>query len=303
MSCSANTKTVKTISSANLREVVEVLASDSLRGRLAGSGYDLKTAQYLEQKLVSYGYEPLFESGALVEFELPEKLSRAYKIYGDSITNKTYNVVMIKRAKNAKENVLIGAHYDHMGVAKIDSENQGFKKGDIFRGANDNATGVSTTLELARMFDENESKHNLVVALFGAEELGLLGSKALVEKFNADSIDIGYMINFEMTGTLRGDSVEVLGKDSHDMTKTFENVDSDGLIFVKNNSTFHGSDHIPFYKNNTPIVCFATMGVVYYHVPQDDLNSINWEGHEKVTNYVYRYFSKIMSQDKLPELM
>ena len=305
-SCSSTPKDIIKVSPENLKEVVTVLASDSLRGRLAGSGYDYKSAKYLEQRLTSFGFEPMFGDSGLVEFKLEgnENLSKTYSIYGDSITNITYNVVMIKRAKNSDGTIVVGAHYDHMGVSKVDMPKRNQKKGDILPGANDNATGISTMLELARIYshDIDSMKRDMVAIAFGAEEIGLLGSKEIVRKFNEENIKIDMMFNFEMTGTLRGDSLLVLGNDSYDMAKSFVEVSNpDSLIFINESSLSKGSDHIPFFNNETPIVCFATMGVKYYHVPQDDLDCVNWEGLTSVTSYANDYFKYIMTVDTLPK--
>ena len=294
------------VSSDNLKEVVSVLASDSMKGRLAGSGYDYKAAKYIEQKLFKYGFEPMFGDSGLVEFELEgtASLSHTYSVYGDSITNKTYNVVMVRRVQNSDGTIVVGAHYDHMGISKVDMPKRNQKIGDVLYGANDNATGVSTMLELARLYSENidHMKRDMIAVSFGAEELGLLGAKEIVNKFNDEKIKIDFMFNFEMTGTLRGDSVLVLGNDSYDIGKSFEEVSNpDSLVFINDYSTSKGSDHAPFFYNGTPIVCFATMGVVYYHVPQDNLDSINWDGMTKVTSYANSYFNHIMTMDTLPK--
>lgn len=306
VSCSLTRNKNIEVSSDNLKEVVTILASDSLKGRLAGSGYDYKAAKYIEQKLIKYGFEPMFGDSGLVEFKLDRtpKLSWIYSIYGDSVTNVTYNVVMIKRAKKSDGIVVVGAHYDHMGVSKVDLPQHNQKVGDILYGANDNATGVSTMLELARLYSDNIDymKRDMVAVSFGAEELGLLGAKEIVKKFKEEDVEIDFMFNFEMTGTLRGDSVLVLGNDSYDMTRSFAEVaNPDSLIFVKEYSTSKGSDHAPFFYDATPIVCFATMGVVYYHVPQDDLSCINWDGMTKLTSYANNYFNYIMTMESLPK--
>ena len=93
------------------------------------------------------------------------------------------------------EYILIGAHYDHIGI--IDPEN-----GDnIANGANDNASGTISVLELARYFGTHKTnKRSLIFALFSAEEKGLLGSKHLAKKLKEEDLNLYTMLNFEMTG-------------------------------------------------------------------------------------------------------
>ncbi len=295
------------VSAPKLKEIVLTLASDSLMGRLSGSGYDLKSAQYIASVAESYGFEPLWDNNPLVEFEFPAERT-AQRYYGgvDSLINKTYNVVMIKRVANSDGTLLVGAHYDHLGVAKSDNDSRGITKGDIFYGANDNATGVATALEVARLYAQRSStaKRDMIFASFGAEELGLLGAKALVSELDERDVEVDFMLNFEMTGTLRGDSVNILGVDNFDLATTMKftpNVDS--LIFVPIPALTYGSDHIPFNLEGIPVACFASMGAVYYHVPQDNIQSINWEGLTKITRYADQFVNTLMTTEQLPEFI
>lgn len=177
-------------SSKKMDEVVTFLASDELKGRDTGSEGIEKAAVFLEDELKAYGVPPYFKS------------------FRDTLTNMStvaFNIVGVIQGTDPKlkdEYILLGAHYDHIGVVPP-------KEGDeIANGANDNASGTSTVLELARYFGKQKgSKRSLIFAFFSAEEKGLLGSKHLATALKDAGVNLYAMLNFEMTG------VPMQGKD------------------------------------------------------------------------------------------
>lgn len=169
---------------------MDFLASDALQGRDAGSEGIEKAADFIAARFTANGIAPYF------------------KTYRDTLSNfdePAFNVVGVLEGSDPllkNEYVLVGAHYDHIGL--MTPEN-----GDaIANGANDNASGTTTVLEMARYFGkERTNRRSIIFALFSAEEKGLLGSKHLAEKIKADSLDLYVMLNFEMVG------VPMVGKD------------------------------------------------------------------------------------------
>ena len=106
------------------------------------------------------------------------------------------------KGKNAKETIVIGAHHDHIGIS-----NNSVKNDSIFNGADDNASGCCMVLELASYYSTNKPPCNLLFITFGAEEMGLLGSKHFLNN-SSDQIDnIKAMINFDAIGKLKNDSL------------------------------------------------------------------------------------------------
>ncbi len=162
---------------------MEFLASDELRGRESGTEGINAAADFIATRLSADGIAPYFKS------------------YKDTLSNfdtPTYNVVGVLEGSDPKlknEFIIVGAHYDHIGI--LAPEN-----GDtIANGANDNASGTTTVLELAAYFGkEKTNKRSIIFALFSAEEKGLLGSKHLAEKLKGDNLDLYVMLNFEMVG-------------------------------------------------------------------------------------------------------
>ncbi len=171
-------------------KIIGFLASDELKGRDTGSAGIEKAAQFIEGVLAQNNIPPYFES------------------YRDTISNfdqPAYNIVGLLKGNDPNlknEFVVIGAHYDHIGIIKAEN-------GDaIANGANDNAAGTTTVLELLRYFGKSKTnKRSLLFTFFTAEEKGLLGSKHLAEKLKKSGLDLYVMLNYEMVG------VPLVGKD------------------------------------------------------------------------------------------
>ena len=159
------------------------LASDALKGRDTGSEGIDRAASYLIKNLEA------------------NKIGSYYNAYQDSLSNyqtPAYNIVGVLQGNDPSlknEVVLVGAHYDHIGILSA-------QNGDsIANGANDNATGTATVLELARYFAKaNVNKRTMIFAFFSAEEKGLKGSAHLAKKMKAEGVDLYAALNFEMTG-------------------------------------------------------------------------------------------------------
>lgn len=274
----------------NLVSTVDVLTSDEMGGRLAGSGYDLKVATYLEKELLKLGYRPLIGKSGILPFDC-----------GDG--KESYNVVMA--IGDCGDNLLVGAHHDHLGIAERDDLSEDIKKGDIFRGANDNASGVATLMEAARIVSMNKRnlKHTIIITAFGMEEGGIIGSEKLMKQFKENEIKINFMINFEMTGSMNSDNlVEVLGADTFDMRHYFERLNNyDHLRFLTYRALRHFSDHVHFY-GIAPITVFATTDVKNYHHPKDTKELLNFDGLKKLTSFAVNFVMLLAQEDVLPKM-
>lgn len=263
------------VNKKRMYQTIAVLTSDSLGGRAAGSGYDFKSARYIEKELRKTGFTPLYGENGICPFTFRKRRDTA----------TTCNVIMVwKNKKNPGAGyILLGAHHDHLGIRERDSSKI------IFRGANDNASGVATLLEVARELYKNRNKlqHHIIIAAFGAEEIGLLGSDQVVSRLTRDSIRPAFMFNFEMTGTLdKEKNVEILGKDTFDMESVIAKVKNPKqLNLIPQPARLHASDHLWFLKQ-CPVAVFATTGAKYYHVPEDDISTLNFPGLAELTQYI-----------------
>ncbi|NPA37564.1 MAG: M28 family peptidase [Chlorobi bacterium] len=245
---------------------------------LAGSG---KTVEELEKEL-SEKMKP--ES-----FAVSQKVNATANVSLKKV--KTQNVVgMVKGTEKPDEYIVIGGHYDHLGMGGPGS---GSRKPDtvaVHNGADDNASGTAGVIELAQKISEKPLDRSVIFVAFSSEELGLVGSKYFVNNPPVDIKNIKAMINMDMIGRL--DSLKRL---SIGGTGTAEETDSILDLTLKNydfevakNPQGSGpSDHSSFYFADIPVL-FITTGVHdQYHTPEDDVDRINFPGEEEVVNLVY----------------
>jgi aminopeptidase YwaD len=183
--------------------------------------------------------------------------------------------------------VVIGAHYDHLGHGEDGSSLAG-KSPAIHNGADDNASGTAGLLELASKIKKKRNRnYNYLFLHFSGEELGLLGSKAIVKDLQLDSSKIAYMINMDMIGRLN-DSTHALtvgGVGTSPEWAQFVSKTNKHFKFVIDSSGVGPSDHTSFYHSGIPVLFFFTGIHSDYHKPSDDADKINYLGEVQVLNY------------------
>jgi aminopeptidase YwaD len=184
----------------------------------------------------------------------------------------------------AANTIVLGAHYDHLGFGE---EHSSLHRGEkaIHYGADDNASGVAAIIALADWAKTDGPKtHNYIFAAFSGEELGLLGSNALVKDSIIDLNSLSFMLNFDMVGRL--DSVKnTLIVSGSGTSPQWSFLDSARYDFVKiklNESGIGPSDHTPFYLKNIPVLAFFSGTHPDYHKPTDVESQINYAGLIKI---------------------
>lgn len=256
--------------SARIGTMMHFLASDALKGRDTGSEGIEQAAAYLEQQLMEYGIGPYFNS------------------YRDTLSNSkevAYNIVGVLEGSDPElkdEYVVIGAHYDHIGMLPP-------KDGDaIANGANDNASGTSTVLELARILSgQGAPRRSLVFAFFSAEERGLLGSRHLAKVLKERGMDLYVMLNFEMTGVPMADRdylVYLTGFDRSNLAgicNAYGGSDLVGFLeTAREFNLFQRSDNFPFFEEfSVPSHTFSTFdfqNYAYYHQAGDEASRMDF---------------------------
>lgn len=288
---------------------IEALCADSMAGRRAASGGDLRAARMLAGMMEKAGCEPLWEE-AVVPFHLYDAfktlnihwrdVSKSY--FPGPWRDSTYNVAMVIRSGYPDApKVLLGAHYDHIGRLFIASA--GMKDTLMLRGANDNASGAVAVTEIARRLRPYacDFKRDLVVALFGAEEMGMAGSRHLAAMLRDSAVKVGYMVNLEMLGRLKEDNFRMhLFVDDMDAMERISVPNVDPLLVgvVMNNSG--ASDHLSFTAMGVPATMFVTDDYATLHQDTDTPESLNMEGMERVVNYIIRYVYALLTAERLP---
>jgi len=201
--------------------------------------------------------------------------------------------------------VILGAHMDHLGWGGESSNTMVPDVHEIHNGADDNASGIATLLELAAYFakDKNNSpyRRSLLFIAFGAEEVGLLGSAYFVEHPLIPLDSAVAMFNFDMVGRLRENSMVIGGTGTSPAWETLLiNVNSDSIHFTFDDEGFGSSDHQSFYLKNIPVLFFFTGAHEDYHKPTDDIELLNIKGMEKVAKLAARSTLHVLTEEKKP---
>jgi hypothetical protein len=258
-----------------LEKHVYTLADDSLKGRQAGSLYGQRAAGYIVNQWKEIGIPSYKED-----------------TYFQPFNDKYQNIIGVLEGNDPTlkgEYIVIGAHYDHLGF-KING-------GDtiIYNGADDNASGVATLIELGRKLKENQSslRRSVILVAFDAEEIGLFGSQHFVKEPFIPIEKIKLMLSVDMVGWHK-----TSGKVKYEGTGTIENGENlllnkllipEGLhVAVKKfeNSIFTATDTEPFAKKGIPTLAVTTGIKSPYHKPEDDANLIDYDGLTLITEHL-----------------
>ena len=252
-----------------LEKHVYFFASDSLKGRAAGSEDAAKAAAYIVHEYESMGLKPFYD-----DWYMP--FTRGDKQYKNVVAVLEGNDPALK-----DQYIVVGAHYDHVGV----------RNGKIYNGADDNASGSAAVIEIARALCANRDqlKRTVVIAAFDAEEIGLYGSGALAKKMiDEDKLDVRLMMSVDMVGwykadnrlTLEGVSTIRNGRKvlrSEKLNLKFKDFET---------SVMTATDTEDFAKRQIPTIAASTGLKSPYHKPEDDAELIDYDGLDKVSDYL-----------------
>lgn len=210
----------------------------------------------------------------------------------------------------ADETVVIGAHYDHLGYGGRGSRAKDPKAKQIHYGADDNASGTSALIELARRFggEKNREGRRLVFIAFSAEESGLLGSQHYTQKEPLFPLkDTVAMFNLDMVGRLRvpkDGKQERLLVEGVGTAKGFEQLIDElnpGFAFSKRKGGTGPSDHDSFYRQRIPVLFFWTDVHEDYHRPGDTAEKINIPGMRKIIDLAHKVIARLATDSHRPE--
>ncbi len=199
------------------------------------------------------------------------------------------------------EYILLGAHYDHLGYGNESTSRSGKDEiGQVHNGADDNASGCATLLELAADLAEQRRKNpaafarGVIFAFWSGEEMGLLGSARYAEKPHIPHDFVSAYLNFDMVGRLRENRLILQGIGSSPAWKRLiEKANVVGGFDLKlQDDPYLPTDATSFYPKNIPVLAFFTGSHDDYHRPSDDADTLNYEGLERVTK-----FARIIARD------
>jgi len=284
-----------------LRAHVAFLASDELQGRGTGTEGEKIAAKYIMSKYKKLKLKPLGDSKTYLQY-----FDFKGGMHGTGEAGKAANIVGFLD-NGAATTVVIGAHYDHLGLGAQGGSLDPNAAGKIHNGADDNASGVAGVLELARYFKSNKikEKNNFLFICFSGEELGLNGSDFFVEHPTVDLGTINYMINMDMIGRLdpKNSGLVVNGSGTSPVWEPLLKSLSTKEVPISTDSSGTGpSDHTKFYLKKIPVLHFFTGSHSDYHKPSDDAEKVNYEGEVAVLNTIIKVIDAVDKEPKLAYL-
>jgi Peptidase family M28/PDZ domain len=291
-----------------MKEDVFALADDTFNGRQTGTQGELQAAEYIEKRFKEIGLAPKGYKGNYTQtFTFrpsvnPHEQAEYTGLETDSTLTGTNVVAFLDN--QAATTVVIGAHYDHLGMGGEGSLYRE-EKPAVHNGADDNASGVAVMLDLAEKLINSNTKgvtnNNYLFIAFSGEEMGLLGSNYFVKSNTVPTQSITYMINMDMVGRLNEENtIAVHGVGTSPVFKQtlYANNDFD-LNLAEHNSGIGPSDHTSFYLADIPVLHFFTGQHEDYHKPSDDPEKLNYEGMQKISDYIFAVISDLDDNGKL----
>ena len=290
---------LQSISQQAAKASINFLASDELEGREAGTRGGRVAGEYIVSLLRLMNISPLGDSyyQPFETYRKERQQKGKWQVHPDSIALiksgvhkrlQLNNILGKIEGKHPDEYVIVGAHYDHIGMDPT-------LVGDcIYNGADDNASGVSAVLQLAQAFLASGEKpeRTIIFAFWDGEELGELGSGYFVQSSPFIQSVKGYL-NFDMIGRNTNEAkpqlVDYFYTESHPAFGDWLKNDIKKYN-LKLEPIYHawdkpvgGSDNSSFAKADIPIIWYHTNGHPDYHKPSDHADRLNWEKLVEIT--------------------
>ena len=266
-------------SAKKVTQHISILAADSLGGRATGSKFEEKAANYIIKQLKSNGIQPKGENGTwLQEFDFSAGLHGT-----GGRTGKANNVIGFLDNK-AKNTIVIGAHYDHLGDGADGHSLDGHPEGKIHNGADDNASGIAVLLEVARVLKDYGNKKTLRFFATNGEEGGLYGAEhyAQLLKKNGEIKKLVLAINMDMVGYNSNGIVELETDSQYEKLANWFAGLATTYTSLKSKITIGawGSDHVPFIQGGVPTLLTIedwSTKTPCYHTECDKPSTLNYE--------------------------
>ena len=243
---------------------VKVLSADSLEGRQSGTEGNKKAQEYIRQRFKQIGLTP-FGKDYKQHFRLEAK---------DLVVEQATNLVGYIPGRSNKA-IVITAHYDHVGQ----------RNGEIYNGADDNASGVGALLAAASHFSKSKPEHTLIFAALDGEELGLQGANAFLENPPVPLQNILLNVNMDMLSVNNKGELYASGTYHYPQLKPYlkqvKPLPQAKLVLGHDepeqghNDWTSQSDHYQFHKRKIPYVYFGVEDHPHYHKPSDDFANVN----------------------------
>ncbi|MDR0790256.1 MAG: M20/M25/M40 family metallo-hydrolase [Bacteroidales bacterium] len=276
--------------SQTMKQTVHYLASAELQGRKPLSKGDTLARQYIAARFEKMRLKPLFDTWFQEVRLTKDGVEKA-------ISSNVVAVLEGNDAKLKKEYVVVGAHFDHLGINSIYSMSKDTI--GVHYGADDNASGVALMLQMAEMMSKGGSARSLIFVAFTCEEQGLLGSAYFVEHLPIKKEQIVAMVNYDMVGKLRDNTISVGGSgtslEAEQMIK--QAAEACNLKVKLEPSGMGPSDHASFYAKEIPVFFIHTTADSTYHTPNDKAEFLNYEGMDLIARFASKLLGNITSKE------
>ncbi len=243
------------------------------------------------------------DAGSITTFPLGESVTLETSVETSAMHARNIGGILHGKGDLANEWLVIGGHYDHLGFGYTGTSSQG----ELHVGADDNASGSAAVLVLANQLAETYAQtddstlRSILFLFFDAEEAGLYGSAAFVEDPIMDLETINVMINMDMVGRLRDNSLSISGTGTATefeelIPKLVENTSMTASLTTGGTGP---SDHTNFYIKDIPVLFFFTGLSDEYHTPEDRLHTINPAGAARVITLVDAFVNVLVDEPKV----
>ena len=295
----------------DMRRTVEYLASQELGGRYPATAGDTLASNYLAGKLRGLRLKPIVKG---------KKKTAYYQdfTYGKDVQRTTHNIIAVLPGKDKHlkyEYIVVGSHYDHLGMG---GQGSGSRRPDtlgVHPGADDNASGDAVVLQLARYFKKARPARSIIFAFFGAEEQGIVGSKQFVEWMKQEDsrrinlpegLDgIVAMVNLDMVGRMRDNALSVSGTGTSTEFKALAEkaAASTDLTITCTPDGYGPSDQASFVAADIPVLYLTTGGHMEYHTPDDVPSTLDYDGMQRTLAFARELVSELADMPGKPDFI
>lgn len=265
----------------NLKRIVNVLAHDSMGGRATSSIHESKAVHFISSEINKH---------SKVKSQI-HSFSFSSQNQGEMKSKNVYCYIHNK----SKKTILIGAHFDHLGLGEFNSLSYG-QKGQIHNGADDNASGVALQLELLRTINRwSNTNYNYLFVWYSAHEIGLYGSQSFNDFAIKKFPQLELVLNFDMVGRLdtKERILSIYGYNSIQQLDTyFDSGKNPFKVLVHENDMIKFTDAGTFKLSGIKAISFTTGTHDDYHKVSDDAETLNYEGLVEITNYIEAFLKQ-----------
>lgn len=267
----------------------------SITRRLADRLLGSRSIAELEQELIASRQPLRVECGGQVEAQV--------SLVQESVTGR--NVIGIIDGNDARlrdEYIILGAHYDHLGLGGPGSGSRRPDTVAVHYGADDNASGVASVIEIGeRIALQGGLPRSVLLVALDAEEMGLLGAKHFTAQPPIDLSRVALMCNFDMVGRFRENtnSLTVGGTGTADgLTGLLQQAGEEaGLELAMSPEGYGPSDHAAFYAEDIPVLFFFTGVHDDYHTPFDTADRLNYAGQKRVSDFIHDVVAAVAKRE------